>query len=323
MRKLALVAIVIASAWAPSLAHASDYPARPITLIVPFAAGGPTDTLARKLSEHMSRTLGQSVIIENVVGAGGSVGVRRVVRAATDGYTIGIGNWSTHVVNGAIYRLDYDLINDLKPVSLLPSAPQLIVTRSDLPANNLGELIAWLKEHTATVGTAGVGSAGHASTLLFEKETGLRLSVVHYRGAGPAMIDLIGKHIDLLFDQSTTSLPHVRNGAIKAFAVTSPTRLPSSSDIPTVDEAGLPKFYITVWHGLWAPRGTPNDIVERLNSAVRAALRDPSLRDQFTAVGQTVPAPEQMSGGALAAVQRADIEKWWPIIRAANVAVQQ
>jgi len=322
MRKVAL-AIAAIAALLPSPGHTSDFPTRPITLIVPFAAGGPTDTLARRLSEYMSRTLGQRLLVENVVGAGGSVGVRRTVQAPPDGYTIGIGNWSTHVVNGAIYKLDYDLIADLKPIALLPSAPQLIVARNDLPANNLGELVAWLKGHKATIGTAGIGSAGHASTLLFAKETGLRLSVVHYRGAGPAMIDLVGKHIDLLFDQSANSLPHVREGAIKAFAVTSPTRLSSSPEIPTVDEAGLPNFYVAVWHGLWAPRGTPDTIVERLSSAVRTALSEPSLRDQFTALGQTVPAPDKMSASALTALQLADIEKWWPIIRAANVATQQ
>jgi len=323
MSKFALVAAAIAAVSATSLAHASEYPARPITIIVPFAAGGPTDTLARKLSEHMGRTLGQPLIIENIVGAGGSIGVRRVVQAPPDGYTIVLGNWSTHVVNGAMYKLDYDLVADLKPIALLPSAPQLIVTRSDLPAKNLSELVNWLKQHNATIGTAGVGSAGHASTMLFEKATGIHLSIVHYRGAGPAMLDLVGKHIDLMFDQSANSLPHVREGTIKAFAVTSPTRLPSSPDIPTVDEAGLAKLYVAVWHGFWGPRETPDAVVERLSSAARAALSDPALRDQFAALGQTVPAPEQMSGSALAALQRTDIEKWWPIIRAANLAVRQ
>ena len=323
MRKLALATAAFIAISCASQAPASDYPSRPITIIVPFAAGGPTDTLARRLSEHMSRTLGQHVLIENVVGAGGSIGVRRVVQAPADGYTVCLGNWSTHVVNGAIYKLDYDLVADLKPVALLPSAPQLIVARSDLPANNLGELIAWLRQHTAIIGTAGMGSAGHASAMLFEKETGIQLSIVHYRGAGPAMIDLVGKHIDLLFDQSANSLPHVREGAIKAFAVTSPARLASSPEIPTVDEAGLPEFYVAVWHGLWAPRETPDAVVEKLYSAVRAALSDPALRRQFADVGQTIPAPEQMSGNALAALQRDEIAKWWPIIKAANVAAKQ
>jgi tripartite-type tricarboxylate transporter receptor subunit TctC len=321
MRKVAFIAAAIGAVSVSSPAPASKYLVRPITLIVPFAPGGPTDTLARRLSEHMSQTLGQRLLIENVVGAGGTVGVRRSIRAPADGYTILIGNWSTHVINGAIYKLDYDLVADLKPIALLPSAHQLIVGRNDLPAANVGELIAWLKLHKATVGTAGIGSASHASAMLFEQETGIPLSVVHYRGAGPAMIDLVGKHIDLLFDQSANSLPHVREGAIKAFAVTGPTRLVASPDIPTVDEAGLPKFHIAVWHGLWAPRDTPDLVVERLNAAVRAALNDPVLREQFAGLGQTIP--EQITGNALLAQQQADIAKWWPIIRAANVAPQR
>jgi tripartite-type tricarboxylate transporter receptor subunit TctC len=311
----------IAAFWCLS-ALAADYPTHPITFIVPFAAGGPTDTLGRMLAERMSGILGQIIVIENTAGAGGSVGVGRAVHAAPDGYTISVGNWSTHVLNGAIYPLGYDLIADLEPVALLPSGLQLIVARKNLPAGNLGELISWLKRNQATVGTAGVGSAGHVSALFFQKETGSQLTFVHYRGAGPAMIDLVGGHIDVMFDQSANSLPHVRDGAIKSYAVTNRERLVSAPDIPTVDEAGLPNFHIAVWHGLWAPRGTPESVIAKLNSAARAALQDPALRERLSALGWAFPLPDQTSPAALGAVQKADIAKWWPILKSANVKAE-
>jgi tripartite-type tricarboxylate transporter receptor subunit TctC len=314
--------VLTAILWCFSIASAADYPARPIVFIVPFAAGGPTDALGRMLAERMGGILGQPIIIENVAGAAGSVGVGRVVRAAPDGYTMSVGNWNTHVLNGAIYSLGYDLVGDMEPVALLPFGPQLIVARKDVPANNLADLVAWLKGRDATVGTSGVGSAAHVSALLFEKETGAKFTFVHYRGAAPAMNDLVGGHIDLMFDQAANSLSHVNAGAIKSYAVTSATRLKSAIDIPTVDEAGLPGFYVSVWFGLWAPRGTPEGIVAKLSAAVRETLADPAIQEKLAKGGQSVPPLDQMSPGALKAMQAAEIAKWWPILRSANVKAE-
>lgn len=316
-----LIGVLIAFSWA-TLASAQSYPSRPITLVVPFAAGGPADVLARTLADRLRGRLGQSVIVENVVGAGGSVGVRRVAQAAADGYTVGIGNWSTHVVNGAIYPLSYDLLSDFDPVALLPSTPQLLVSKKALPAQSTGELIAWLKENTAAVGTAGAGSASHIGGLLFQSITHARFVFVPYRGAGPAMQDLVAGQIDLMLDQPPNSLPHVHEGQIKAFAVTSKERLPAAPEIPTVDEVGLPGLYVSVWYGLWVPKGTPKEIIASLNAAVSDALADPALRKRFTDLGQDVPPPDRQTPAALAALQRAEIEKWWPIIKAANIKAE-
>jgi tripartite-type tricarboxylate transporter receptor subunit TctC len=318
MKKQIAISAVATIACAFS-ALAEGYPTRPVTFVIPFAAGGPTDTLARSLAQPLAATLGQSVVIENVVGAGGSVGVGRVAHAASDGYTISLGNWSTHVINGAIYALQYDLLNDFEPIALLPGSPQLIVAKRTVPAANLGELIAWLKTNKASMGTAGVGTAGHVSGLFFENATGVQFSFVPYRGAGPAMQDLVAGHLDVMIDQSSNSLPHVRSGAIKAYAVTKPGRLASAPDIPTVDEAGLPKFYISVWHGLWAPRGTPKEVITKLNTAVVRALADPALQRRFAELGTDVPPPEQQTPSALASFQKAEVEKWWPIVKAAKL----
>lgn len=298
---------------------AADYPTSSITLVVPFAAGGPTDTLGRVLAERMSARLGQSVVVQNITGAGGSVGVGHVARAAPDGYTVCLGNWSTHVLNGAIYSLDYDLVKDFKPVALLASAPQLIVTKKGVPAATLKDLIVWLKGREVNVGTAGVGSAGHVSALLFEQQMKTKFVFVHYRGAGPAMIDMVGGHIDLMFDQALNSLPHVRAGEVKAYAVMSPARLASAPAIPTVDEAGLPNFHVSVWSGLWVPKATPDSVVAKLNGAARAAFSDPALRKKLTALGMDLPKADDMSPAALAALQQAEIKKWWPIVKAAGI----
>src|SRR4051794_8990682 len=283
-------------------APAQVYPSRPITMVVPFAAGGPVDTVARILSEPMRATLGQSIIVENVTGAAGSIGVGRVARAAPDGYTLSIGHWSTHVVNGAVYPLPYDLLRDFEPISLISTNSYLIVAKNAVPAKDLKELIDWLKANPdkATEGTAGAGSPQHVSGVFFQKATGTRFQFVPYRGAAPAMADLLAGHIDMIIDDPTSSLPQVRAGKIRAFAVTAKSRLAAAPDIPTVDEAGLPGFYFSRWHALWAPRGTPKDVIAKLDAAVIAALADPAVRARLADLGQDIFPREQQTPEALA-----------------------
>jgi tripartite-type tricarboxylate transporter receptor subunit TctC len=319
-RDFVKAAIGSVAAW-PISSYAETFPSRPITLIVPFAAGGPTDVLARILAEHMRTTLGQTVVIENVTGASGTLAGMRAARAAPDGYTITIGHWGTHVLNGAVYSLQYDVLGDFEPVALIGNGPQLIIGRPTLPARTLKELVGWLKDNPskATSGTAGPGSGAHVAGVFFQNLTETRFSFVPYRGAGPALNDLMAGHIDLMFDQATNSLPQVRGGNVKAFAVTSRTRLATAPDIPTVDEAGLPGLYISYWHGIWAPKTTPVDVVARLNFAVVAALADPGVQQRFLELGQQTPPPDQQTPSALKRHQSAEIEKWWPIVKAANI----
>ena len=316
------IALVAITAAASTTSVAGDrYPSRPITIIVPTTAGGPPDTIARLIGERMKVTLGEPIIVENVTGAGGSIGVARVVRAEPDGYTVSIGHWSTHVVNGAIYDLNYDLLKDFAPVARLPANPQLIVSKKDVPAANLKEFIAWLKanESKAAAGTAGAGSASHIAEIYFQNITGTHFTMVPYRGTGPALNDLIAGQIDLILDQASNSMAQVRAGTIKAYAVTAKTRLPSLPEVPTVDEAGAPGLYISVWYGLWVPKGTPKDIIAKLNDAAIAAMADPKVQTRMADFGLEVPPPEQQTPEALGALQKAEIEKWWPIIKAANI----
>jgi tripartite-type tricarboxylate transporter receptor subunit TctC len=305
-------------------ASAQVYPSRPITMIVPFPAGGPTDTIARILSGRMSASLGQPVIVENVTGAAGTIGAGRVALATPDGYMLCVGFLGTHVLNGAIYSLQYDVLKDFEPIALLASNPQLIVAKKTIPANNLMELITWLKANPgkATQGSAGIGSPAHVSGAYFQSASGTKFQFAQYRGAAPAMQDLVGGHVDLMFDQPPNSLPHVRDGNIKAYAVTSRVRIASAPDIPTVDEAGLPGFYISVWSGMWAPKGTPQAVISKLNAAVVDALADQSVQRQLGELGQEVPPYDQQTPGALAAFQAAEIERWWPIVKAMNLNPQ-
>ncbi|MDA9449594.1 MULTISPECIES: tripartite tricarboxylate transporter substrate-binding protein [Bradyrhizobium] len=317
---IVLCAVVGCGTWiAPG--HAQPFPSRPTTLIVPFAAGGPTDTLARILSERIAAELRTTVVVENVAGASGSIAGARVARAAPDGTTITIGHWGTHVLNGAIFKLPYDVVADFEPVAMIAMGTQLIVGRKSLEANNLKEMIAWLKANPgkATAGTAGAGTGAHVAGVFFKDKTGTDFQFVPYRGAGPAMIDLVAGQIDIMFDQASNSLPHVKSGAIKAFAVTSPTRLASAPDVPTVDEAGLPGLYISYWHGIWAPKATPKDIVTKLNAAIVAVLAEPAVKQRFAELGQEIPLPAQQTPAALAAFQKAETEKWWPIVKAADI----
>jgi tripartite-type tricarboxylate transporter receptor subunit TctC len=322
VRRLVLAAIVAAAGVAG--ASAQTYPTRNINLVVPFAAGGPTDTIARILAEGMRQSLGQTVIVENITGAAGSIGVGRVARAAPDGYTIGIGHWSTHVVNAAVYPLQYDVLNDFEPISLVATNPQLIVSKNAVPAKDLTELIAWIKANgdKVTQGTAGAGSASHIAGIYFQKLTGTTFRFIPYRGAGPVMQDMLAGNIDLNFDQAANSLPQVRAGQIRAYAVTAKARLAAAPDIPTVDEAGVPGFYIAVWHGLWAPKKTPKDVMAKLIDATRAALANPLVQKRLSELGQEIPSLDQQSPEALRAYHKAELDKWVPLIKAANIKLE-
>jgi tripartite-type tricarboxylate transporter receptor subunit TctC len=293
-------------------------------MIVPFPPGGPTDVVGRVVTEGMRASLGQPVIVENVGGASGSLGTGQVARATPDGYTVGLANSVTHVINGAVYTLNYDVVTDFEPVSLLTTNAALIVAKKTMPANNLRELIAWLKVNPgkATAGTGGVGSASHEAGLYFENETGTRFQFVPYRGLGPAIQDLVSGQIDIMMSFPSNALAQVQAGTIKAYAVTSKTRLETAPEIPTVDEAGLPGFYYSSWTALFLPKGTPGSVVVRLNAAVKAALADPAVRRRLTKVGEDVVPPEQQTPTALAAFQKADIEKRWPIIKAAGIRAE-
>jgi tripartite-type tricarboxylate transporter receptor subunit TctC len=294
-------------------------------MIVPFAAGGPTDLMARIVGERMSKELGQQIIIDNVTGAAGSIAMGKLAHAAPDGYTIGIGHLGTNVVNGIIYKnLNYDLLADLVPIARLPSNPLLVVTSNQVPAKDLKELVAYLKANADKIsgGTAGMGSGSHIGALAFNAVTGTNYQLVPYRGTGPAVQDLIANQIQVMIDQSSNSLPHVRAGKIRAYAVTSKERSAAAPDIPTTAEAGFPGIEVAIWHGLWAPKGTPPEIIAKLNAAAVAALTDPEIRRKLEDLGQDIPTPEQMQPAAFDAYQRAEFAKWKPIIEKANVKVE-
>jgi tripartite-type tricarboxylate transporter receptor subunit TctC len=319
----AILTVLFALLVVTAPAHAAEnYPSRPITVIVPFAAGGPSDAMMRILAEHMKQTLGQAVLVENVTGAGGSIGVGRAVRSKPDGYTVSFGHLGTHVANGAVYRLGYDLVADLEPVVLLPSNPMIVVSRNNIPATSLSEFLIWLKSlpRPASAGTAGNGSGSHIAGLYFEQVTGIKLQYVPYRGTGPAMNDLVAGQIDLIVDQTSNAINQVRAGTIRAYAVTDDKHLESAPEIPTTDEAGLPGFHMTLWSGLWLPKGTAKEIVTALNAAAIAALNDADVRKQLTNLGLQMPPEDQLAPGVLGTLQQAEIAKWWPMIRAAGVA---
>ena len=301
------------------IARAQAYPTRPITIVVPFPAGGSTDVVGRIIAEKMRSSLGQTIIIENVGGAGGSIGVGRVARAAPDGYTLDIGQWDTHVANGAIYPLNYDLQNGFEPIALISSNPLLILAKKALPADDLQGLIAWLKANPDKASAAVPTAGSHVAGILFQKETGTRFQFVPYRGGGPAMQDLVAGQIDMLIVQAAVALPQVRAGAIKAYAATAKSRFAAAPNIPTVDEAGLPGLHISGWFGLYAPKGTPKAVIDKLNAAVVDALGDPTVRSRLADAAQEIPPREQQTPEALRVFTKAEIEKWLPIIKAANI----
>lgn len=322
-RKMLLASLVgAATLISDGNALAQDYPSRPITLIVPFPAGGPADTIGRIVAEGMRPPLGRPVIVENVGGASGSIGVGRAARAAPDGYTLSLGSWPTHVINGAVYALRYDVLNDFEAVSLITTQPLLIIARKDLPASDLMGLVAWLKANPdkATQGTAGAGGASHVAGVFFQRETGTRFQFVPYRGT--AIQDLMVGSIDFMIDLAASSIPQVRAGSVKAFAVTSNRRLASAPEIPTVAEAGLPRLQMTSWYGLWVPKGTPKGVIARLNAALVAALADPAAQARLAALGQEIFSRNQQTPEALRAYHKAEIEKWWPILKEANIKAQ-
>ncbi|MFL5000120.1 MAG: tripartite tricarboxylate transporter substrate-binding protein, partial [Xanthobacteraceae bacterium] len=292
-----------------------------ITLVVPFPPGGSTDAAARIMAERMRATLGQSIVIENVGGAGGSIGVGRVARAAPDGYTFDIGPWDTHV-GSIIYKLDYDLEKDFEPIALISNNPQLMVGKIDLPANTLGELVTWMKANPDKINFVNQNAAANVTGVLFEQLTGQKVQFIPYRGAGPAMTDLVAGTVDLLVVQGAVALPQIRAGKIKALANLSPQRSASMPDIPTSDESGVKGLYMSGWFGFWAPKGTPKDVIGKLNAATVEALADPALQKRFSDLGLDVASREQQTPEGLAAFHKAEIEKWWPLIRAAGVKAE-
>ena len=317
-------ALLVAAFMAAVSAQAQTFPARSITLTVPFSAGGPTDTIARIMAERMGRSLGQSVVVENVTGAGGSIAVGKVARSAPDGYSIGIGHIGTHVIVEAIQPVQFDVLKDLAPIGMICTNPQIIIAKLATPAKDLKEFMAHVKanESKVTAGTGGAGTPSHLSSVYFQQKLGSTFQIVHYRGAAPAMQDLLAGHIDLNFDHAANAIPQYKAGKVKAFAVTSSKRLAAVPELPTVDEAGMPGFYMAVWHGLWVPAGTPPAVIAKLNAAMVEALADPAVRKRLEDLGQEIAAAEQQAPSGLGAHHKAEIDKWWPLIKQAGIKAE-
>jgi tripartite-type tricarboxylate transporter receptor subunit TctC len=293
-------------------------------MVVPLSVGGSTDVIARIMAQGMGEALGQTIVVENTTGAGGTIGEGRVARATPDGYTFGIGQWGTNMANGAIYPLTYDLVKDFAPIGLVATQPFFVLARKSIPANNLKELIAWIRANGSktTAGNSGVGSPSHVAGILFQKAIGAEMTMVPFRGAGESTQALVGEQIDFMLNTPAVSVGHIQGGSIKVYAVTAPNRLAIFPDIPTTDEAGLPGYYFSFWHAFWAPKGTPQEIIAKLNGALRRALADPAIRKKLIDLAQEIFPLEQQSPEALAAYQQAEIEKWWPIIKEAGIKVR-
>ncbi|MBM3530104.1 MAG: tripartite tricarboxylate transporter substrate binding protein BugD [Alphaproteobacteria bacterium] len=322
--KRAIVAALIAAGIGAMQAKAQDFPSRPITLVVALPAGGGVDALARTVAEHMKTTLGQSIIVENMGGAGGTLSIARVVRSAADGYTLGMGTLGQYVISGAVYTLSYDMLADLTPVSLLPSVPYWMIARKNLPANNLEELVAWLKANPdkASATTVGTASLARFCGMFFQKATGTSFQFVPYRGGAPALQDVVAGNIDLSCDLAANSLPQFRNGNVKALAVMSKQRWFAAPDIPTAEEAGVPGIDVSTWHGIWAPKGAPPAVVAKIDAAVQAALKDPATQKRIADLGMIMPPADRRTPTAFAAFHKAEVEKWYPIVRAAGIKAQ-
>src|ERR1700709_1328531 len=320
MRRL-FVALALTIVAGFAVAQAQTYPVRSLTLVVPFPPGGSTDAAARIMAERMRAPLGQPIVIENVGGAGGSIGVGRVVRSAPDGYTFDIGQWDTHV-GSIIYKLDYDLEKDFDPIALISTNPQLLVARKDLPANNLAELVTWMKANPGKINFVNQNAAANVSGVLFENLTGQKVQFIPYRGAGPAMTDLISGTVDLLVVQGAIALPQISADKIKAFANLSEARSASMADIPTSDESGVPGLYMSGWFGFWAPKGKPQDIIAKLNAAMGDAPAPPNAQERLSELGLDVAQRAQQTPEGLAAFQKTEIAKWWPIIKDAGIGAQ-
>ena len=304
------------------LAMAQAYPSRPITMIVPFPAGGAADATARVLAEQMRGLLRQPIVIENLSGADGSIGTGRVARARPDGYTIQLGITSTHMMNGALYSLSYDVVNDFAPISPLSAVPYVLFAGKTMPAKDLNELIAWLKANPNKASAGIAASSLRLITAFFQKETGTRFTLVPYRGVAPALQDLVGGQIDLLFT-TLDPLPLVRAGSIKAYVATTDTRLALAPDIPTFGETELPLSFSGLgWNGLFAPKGTPKEIIDRLNAAVVQALADPAVQSRVANLGGEIFSRERQTPEALGALQKAQIEKWWPLIKEFGITAE-
>jgi tripartite-type tricarboxylate transporter receptor subunit TctC len=308
----------------PRMATAQAFPTRPITMVVPVPAGGAMDSNARIVAEAMRASLGQPVVIENVTGASGTIGAGRVARATPDGYTIIYGANVTHVLNAAVYKLNYDVVADFEPIALIGNTPWLVAVRKDFPANDLRGLITWLKANPdkASSGTAGPGSPSHIGGVLFQNVTGTRFQLIPYKGTAPSIPDLISGNLDMAILDPITSLPQLRGGRIKIFAAMAKSRTAMAPEIPSVDEAGAPGVYVEPWQAMFAPKGTPKDVIAKLNGAVVSALDDPAIRKRFAEQSYIITARENLTPEYLAKFHQSEIAKWWPIIKAAGIKAE-